>query len=155
MNEQELIALINQVKDTWGMETVNAIIAKIREEDLMFSGTLERSILYQQDAAGEISFFMADYGIFQDEGVNGTNNNVGSQFTFKGNWKGTAFHLQEWATSKGLNPYATAKSIQRKGIQPKKFFTSVVESRINVLGESINQAIADYMNQLINRQQRG
>jgi hypothetical protein len=153
MNEQQLIELINSVKDRWGRETVAAIIQKIREENLVFNGTLERSISYEQDAAGEISFFMADYGVYQDQGVNGTEGQVGSQFQFKGNWKGTAFHLKEWATAKNLNPYAVAKSIQKKGIQPKKFFTSVVESRLNVLGESINQSITDYMTMLINRQQ--
>lgn len=156
MNEQQLLQIINQIKDRWGLETVNAILNKIRQENAIYSGTLERSISYEQDAqSGDISFFMADYGQFIDEGVNGTEQNRGSQFQFKGNWKGTAFHIKEWATSKGLNPYATAKSIQAKGIEPRRFFTSVIESRLNSLGDNINQGIQDYMNNLINAQLKG
>lgn len=155
MNEQQLIVLINSIKDKWGRETVNAILNKLRQEQAIFTGTLERSIVFEQDPqSGDITFFMADYGQFLDEGVNGTDESKGSQFTFRGNWKGTAFYLQQWASAKGLNPWATAKSIQKRGIEPRKFFTSVIEQRLQLLGDDINRGISDYMTDLINRQQR-
>ena len=155
MNEQQLLALINQIKDRWGRETVFAIISRIQEEQAFFTGTLERSVIFEQDTStGDITFFMADYGEFLDEGVNGTDIGRGSKFSFRGNWKGTALYIKQWANAKGLNEWATARSIQKKGIEPRRFFTSVIERRIAILGEEITQGISDYMTNLINAQQR-
>lgn len=150
MNE-ELINLLRQVKDQWGRETVAAIIKRLDTYPIKWKGTLRRSITYEQQegADGDIDFFMADYGKFVDDGVNGTSTSRGSQFSFKGNWKGTAFYIKPWATSKGISPFAVAKSIQKKGIKPRPFFNSVIEQRVAVLGEDITQAVADYMEQQV------
>lgn len=147
MNE-ELLALLKQIKDQWGRETVAAILKKIDSYPIKYKGTLKRSVFYEQDktADADIEFFMADYGQFVDKGVNGTTQGRGSQFNFKQtSIKGVAFHIKPWATSKGLNNWAVATNIVKKGIKPRPFFDSVIQSRINILGESITQGMADFM----------
>ncbi len=154
MNEQ-LILLLQQAKAQWGIETVQAIRNKINEEGLIWQSNLVNSIGFEQDDTldGNINFKMIEYGKFLDEGVNGTLTNVGSQFSFKGNWKGTALAIKQWADSKNLNNWALGHSIQKKGIQPRRFFNSVVESRIPALGIKLEQAYTQYLNAAINRQQ--
>ena len=151
----ELIRLLLQVKSEWGMETVNAIKAKIEQEDAIFSSQLLNSITFTQEVSldGDVKFIMADYGHFIDEGVNGLTTQWGSQFSFKGNWKGTAAAVGDWAAAKGLNQWALGRSIQDKGIKPRKFFTSVVEARIPDLATMLETAYTTYLNQQTNRQQ--
>jgi hypothetical protein len=152
MNE-ELLALLIQIKDQWGRETVAAILKKIDSYPIKYKGTLKRSIFYEQDktADGDIEFFMADYGQFVDKGVNGIAQARGSQFNFKQkSIAGVAFHIKPWATSKGLNNWAVATNIVKKGIKPRPFFDSVIQTRVNFLGDAITQGIADYMDDQIN-----
>ena len=153
MNE-ELILLLKQIKDQWGRETVAAILRTMdtKRNSLNFNGTLRKSISYEQDKSldGDISFFMADYGHFLDKGVNGTRSAFSTPFSFSGDKdkiRKMGGALKPWADAKGLNPWALAYSLQRKGIEPRRFFDSVVETRIGILGESLTQAIADSIGQ--------
>lgn len=152
----DLILLLQQVKLDWGLETVNAIKAKLQEEQAIFSGTLLDSIRIEQEDTldGNISFKMTEYGKFIDEGVNGLLTQQGSEFSFKGNWKGTAVAIAPWARAKGLNEWATARSIQDKGITPRRFFKSVIESRLPQLARDLEVAYTTYLEQQINNQQR-
>jgi hypothetical protein len=153
MNE-ELVNLLRQIKDQWGRETVAAILKRIDSYPIKYKGTLKRSISYEQDSSldGDIEFFMADYGKFVDQGVNGINQARGSQFNFRQtSIKGVAYHIKPWATSKGLNNWAVATNIVRKGIKPRPFFDSVIQSRVNVLGEAITQGMADFMDNQVDR----
>jgi hypothetical protein len=151
----DLIQILLKVKETWGIETVNAIKQKIQDDNIIYNGDLLNSIAYEQEQTldGNIKFKMTEYGKFIDEGVNGQSNSVGSQFSFRGNWQGTAFHIKDWADSKGLNPYAVAKSIQEKGIEPRRFFNDVIAARLEDLAVSLEQAYVNYLNAQINRQQ--
>lgn len=152
MNE-ELLALLKQIKDQWGRETVAAILKRIDSYPIKYKGTLKRSVFYEQDKTpdADIEFFMADYGKFVDKGVNGTGQTRNSEFSFKQtSIKGVAYHIRPWATSKGLNNWAVATNIVKKGIKPRPFFDSVIQSRVNVLGEAITQGIADFMDNQIN-----
>lgn len=153
MNE-ELILLLKQIKDQWGRETVAAILKRIDSYPIKYKGTLKRSISYEQgkDVDGDIEFFMADYGKFVDQGVNGTQVTRGSKFNFRQtSIKGVAYHIKPWATSKGIqNPWGVATNIVKKGIKPRPFFDSVIQSRINILGEAITQGMADYMDDQVN-----
>jgi hypothetical protein len=154
MNE-ELLLLLKQIKDQWGRETVSAILKKIDSYPIKYKGTLKRSISYEQDKTpdADISFFMADYGKFVDQGVNGTQVNRGSQFNFRQtSIKGVAYHIKPWATSKGIqNSWGVATNIVKKGIKPRPFFDSVIQSRVNVLGEAITEGMAQYMNNQVDR----
>lgn len=158
MNE-ELLLLLKQIKDQWGRETVAAILRTMdtKRNSLTFNGTLRKSIIYEQqnDLDGDISFFMADYGHFLDQGVNGTLSAYSTQFKFSGDKdkiRKMGGALKPWADAKGLNPWALAHSIQKKGIEPRRFFDSVVEARLGTLGESITTGLADYMTARINGQ---
>ncbi len=154
MNEQ-LILLLQQAKAQWGIETVQAIKNKITEDNIIYQSNLLNSIGFTQDDTldGNITFNMAEYGKFIDEGVNGIQESQGSQFSFKGNYKGTAVAIKQWADSKGLNNWAVAHSIQKKGIQPRRFFNSVIESRIPNLEQLLDTAYRTYLDAMINRQQ--
>lgn len=145
MNE-ELILLIKQVKDKWGLETVNAIVKKIDSYPIRWKGIIRRSIIYKQDEGpdGDIDFFMADYGRFIDEGVG----LFGPRKTRIPNKSiaGIAFHIKPWADSKGLNNWAVATNIvKRGGIKPRPFFNSVIEQRVAILGQDITESMAEYM----------
>lgn len=151
MNE-ELRNLLKQIKDTWGRETIAAILVKMdnSRNGLNFNGTLRKSVSYEQqpDLDGDISFFMADYGHYLDQGVNGTRSAYSTQFKFSGDKdkiRKMGGALKSWADAKGLNPWALAHSMQKKGIQPRRFFDSVVEARLGVLGESITNGISEYL----------
>jgi hypothetical protein len=154
MNDQ-LIVLLQQAKAQWGIETVTAIRNRINEIGLIWQSTLVNSIGFSQDDTldGNITFKMAEYGKFLDEGVNGTNTTYNSPYQFKGNYKGTAMAIQEWANSKNLNNWAVARSIQKKGLEPRRFYNSVIESRIPELATKLEGAYRTYLDGLINRQQ--
>lgn len=145
--------ILQEAKREWGAETVEAIKLKINEDDIIFQSVLLNSIAFEQDQTldGEINFKMSDYGKFIDRGVNGTSVSVGSEFSFRGKWQGTALAIKPWADAKGLNPYAVARKIQRDGIKPRRFFESVIESRLPDLAKNLEAAYTKYLNDAINK----
>lgn len=149
----ELQQLLEAAANVWGQETVQAILAKLDSYPIQWNGSLRRSIMYEENEPFNFNFLMADYGQFQDEGVDGLKNQFGSQFKFKGNWKGTAASIKPWADSKGLNAWAVARSIQDKGIKPRPFFKSVIETRLPQLEVVINETYQNYLNQMVQNAQ--
>ncbi len=147
----ELQQLLEQAANLWGQETVAAILRQLDSYPIQWNGTLRRSIMYEEKEPFNFTFLMADYGQFQDEGVDGTSNSYNSPYKFKGNWKGTAHFIKPWADSKGLNSFAVARSIQAKGIKPRPFFKSVVETRLPQLGEVLNVTYQKYLDESIKR----
>jgi hypothetical protein len=126
---------------------------------LTFTGGLRSSVKYKQasDIDGDISFSMAPYGQFVDKGVKGVNSNYAANkdttFSFKSlnSRFGIAFHVKKWANAKGLNEYAVATNLAKKGIEARKFFDTVIESRVGILGEYITRGIADFFEAEANR----
>ena len=158
MNEQ-LIALLKQIKDQWGRETVAAILRTMdtKRNSLTFNGTLRKSISYEQtnDLDGDISFFMADYGHFLDKGVNGVLSAYATSYSYSGDpqkIRKMGGALRPWANAKGINPWALAWTLQRKGLEPRRFFDSVVEARVGILGEQITNGLSEYMTTRLNGQ---
>ena len=147
----ELINILNLAKKQWGIETVQAIIRKIEQENLIWEGNLKNSIRFKQEENGDITFLMKEYGEYLDEGVNGTRSVYTTAYQYRGNWKGMGFALTKWADSKGLNPYAVAWTLQRDGLKPRRFFKSVIESRAENLVSSLETAYNDYLNGSLNR----
>lgn len=157
--DEQLINLLKQIKDQWGSETVAAILREMdkKRNSLNFNGTLRKSIIYEQanDLDGDISFFMADYGQFLDKGVNGILSAYATSYSYSGDpqkIRKMGGALKPWADSKGINPWALAWSLQRKGLEPRRFFDSVVEARLGTLGEQITIGLTEYMNNQFNRQ---
>jgi hypothetical protein len=151
----DLILILQQVKANWGIETVNAIKTKIQQEQIIWNGELLDSINYVQDETldGNITFKMTEYGKFIDEGVNGLNNSVGSQYSYRGNVAGMGAALKPWADSKGLNPWAVAWTLQKEGLQPRRFFNDVIAVRLESLAKDLEKAYVTYLNSTINKQQ--
>lgn len=140
--------LIREVERIWVAEVVQKIKDEIKNINLIDSGTLENSIKSEYDdqsVDGEFKFGMADYGKYQDQGVNPKDISLyDTPFEFRGNVAGTAFALESWATSRGLNPWAVAWILQNeKGIKPKMFFNSTIEAMYPKLAERIEQLIID------------
>jgi len=122
--------------------------------------SLRYSVYYSNDKFS-MSFFMEDYGEFQDKGVKGAGgtrkstsafnrrNNKGkiwrqkapnSPFRYKDK-KPPVSAFKDWAQSKGLNPYAVRESVFRQGITPTKFFSTPFNIAINKLPPEIADAI--------------
>jgi len=147
----ELNNILISVKDKWGRETVQAIINEIDKYPIRYKGTLRRSVSYSQDNTpdGDIRFNMADYGQFIDEGTG----LFGPKKIAipKTSIPGIAFYLKDWARDKGLNPWAVATNIvKRGGVKPRPFFNTVIERRIEILGNNITDAIENYLEGQIN-----
>ena len=122
--------------------------------------SLRYSVYYSNDKFS-MSFFMEDYGQFQDQGVKGAGgtrkttsafkrtNNKGkiwrqkapnSPFAYKDK-KPPVSAFKDWAESKGLNPYAVRESVYRQGIPATKFFSTPFNIAINKLPPEIANAI--------------
>jgi len=122
--------------------------------------SLRYSVYYSNDKFS-MSFFMEDYGQFQDQGVKGAGgtrkttsafkrtNNKGkiwkqkapnSPFAYKDK-KPPVSAFKDWAQSKGLNPFAVRESVYRQGITPTKFFSTPFNIAINKLPPDIANAI--------------
>lgn len=144
----ELRKILKDVYNKWGAETVRAIINKIDSYPVKWRGTLRRSISYSQPTEDQIDFNMADYGKFVDEGV-GQFGPRGQRIPRESIPK-IAYYLKPWAQSKGLNPYAVATNIvKRGGIKPRPFFNSVIEARVPQLGDAVVKAHEEYLNKTI------
>jgi hypothetical protein len=122
--------------------------------------SLRYSVYYSNDKFS-MSFFMEDYGQFQDQGVKGAGgtrkttsafkrtNNKGkiwrqkapnSPFAYKDK-KPPVSAFKDWAQSKGLNPFAVRESVYRQGIPATKFFSTPFNIAINKLPPDIANAI--------------
>ena len=139
----------------WAEETI-VIMLRVMDTSnpsgLKWRGTLRNSLKYVLSEQGVDILMKAAYGQYQDEGVNGLNNNYGSPYSFSSAKKGfidrkvvakMARALRPWAKAKGLNEFAVAYSLQRKGIKPKRFFKTVYEARIDILVAEIEKAFVE------------
>lgn len=128
--------------------------------DKTLYNSLRYDIFYSNDKFS-LTFYMEDYGDFQDLGVRGAGgtrkttsafkrtNNKGkiwkqkapdSPFSFKEDKKPSVKHFKAWAESKGLNPYAVRESVFRQGIPATKFFSTPFKLGFNKLPPEIVQA---------------
>lgn len=145
---QDIKQLIREVERIWVAEVVQKIKDEIRNTNLIDSGRLENSIKSEYDdqsVDGDFKFGMVDYGKYQDQGVNPVDKKLyDTPYEFRGNVAGTAFALESWATTRGLNPWAVANVLQKeKGLKPKRFFNTTIEAMYPKLGDRITQIIID------------
>ena len=87
-----------------------------------------------------MSFFMQDYGAYQDEGVRGAYSNKkapNSPFRFKRNKPIGARPFEQWANKRGISPFAVARSVWTKGLKPTLFFTKPFEDAFLRLPEDV------------------
>jgi len=134
-----------------------------------FSGELKNSFkgkIKESKNSIQLDMTMADYGFWQEEGVRGVGgvrkttsrfnkrnnkgkmwkqNGKGSRFSFKSpaiSLKPDSTHrgIKLWANSKGLNPYAVARSIAMQGLKPSRFMTKALESEFKTLPNELVEA---------------
>ena len=116
-----------------------------------------------------LSMEMSEYLHYQDEGVQGAGVKLGARKTtsrfnksnnkgkmWKNKAKGSRFAFASgkpqtntdsimkkvgaWASSKGLNPFAVAKSVYMQGIPPSRFMTKALEKEFKTLPDEITEA---------------
>lgn len=141
--------LLDDALNKWGSETVQAIIRKIDSYPIRWKGTLRRSISY--DIVDQnVEFLMADYGKFIDEGIGIYGPRKARISVSK---KGAlAYHLREWSSTKGLNSWAVATNIiKRGGVKPRPFFNTVIDQRVKGLDVILNDVYDKYLNDVVNR----
>ena len=139
----------------FGKSVVKAARSRVKKN----SGDLEGSIGFDLDVYANsfsMSFFMADYGIFVDEGVRGaggtrkttskydTTNNRGkiwkqkggnSRFSFKDK-KPPLSVFEKYANNRG-HAFAIQESVFRQGLKPSLFFTKPFEDAFMTLSDRL------------------
>jgi hypothetical protein len=137
-----------------------------------FSGELKNSFkgtVKESKNSIQLDMTMADYGFWQEEGVQGAGQKYGARKTtsrfnkrdnkgkmWKNKGKGSRFSfaspaislkpdsthrgIKLWAISKGLNPYAVARSIAMQGLKPSRFMTRALESEFKTLPSELTEA---------------
>jgi hypothetical protein len=129
------------------------------------SGNLRNSIGYDLKVnpnSFELEFIMAEYGMFVDEGVQGSKSSYlesrNSRFEFSGRFKTIPTKsLDRWVVRRGIKgvrdeqgkfikrdslKYLIAKSIYEKGIKASLFFTKPFEKAFDNLPTEIVEAYA-------------
>jgi len=129
------------------------------------SGNLRNSIGYDLKVnpnSFELEFIMAEYGMFVDEGVQGSKSSYlesrNSRFEFSGRFKTIPTKsLDKWVVRRGIKgvrdeqgkfikrdslKYLIAKSIYEKGIKASLFFTKPFEKAFDNLPKEIIEAYA-------------
>ena len=106
-------------------ETAIKLSLDIKGEVPVSSGELKNSVSYEMTEKG---FFISafDYIEFIDKGVNGTLKNVGSPYSYS-NKKPPIKSLRQWASKRGLNPYAVQTNLFKYGKKPKRFLKKADE----------------------------
>lgn len=102
-----------------------------------------------------LEFKLNEYGVFQDQGVKGTdpvdgrhkaksgNSIFGRQGNFRKSKKALPLKaIKGWAEKRGLNPYAVAKSVHKKGITKTLFFSKPFMRRYQPMLKQYHEAIA-------------
>jgi len=120
------------------------------------TGDLKHSIDYELKVhknSFSLSFYMTDYGIYKDEGVDGTKKKHNSRFSY--DRKGPPIReISKWISQKGIKgrdkkgrfirneslAFLISRSIKRDGIKPTKFFSNAFEKEFLKMPDKIVEA---------------
>jgi hypothetical protein len=119
----------------------------IAEQAPKNTGALADSITASIEQTSEgftIAISMLDYGTFQDQGVNGTEVNWGSPYSFSKNIPSSAFTSY---TSSISGQFAIATSVRKNGIAPKNFIQPGIDSTIEQLADFAAEDLWEYFYQ--------
>ncbi len=109
------------------------------------SKDLYSSLSYKSKAhknSFSLSFYMMDYGEYQDRGVHGAKSSYievkDSPFSYKsGGKKPPASVFETWGKEHNVSPFAVANSVWSKGLKPTMFFTTPFERAFERLPDDI------------------
>lgn len=105
-------------------ETQNSFIKKLKQKLPKETGSLINSVEASKDKFS-FEILIADYFKFIDQGVNGTENSVGSIFSYSKK-KPPIKSIEGFANRKGINKWALQNSLFKKGIKPQKISEKIV-----------------------------
>lgn len=115
---------------------LNSLVEYLRDNTPKNTGALANSYKGDGDLTG-IEIYGLDYFKFIENGVNGTQKNWGSPYSFSDKMPPAS------AFSNYTNPYAVARSIYRDGIRPKDIITSSIDSKLKRFGDDLIESIWD------------
>jgi hypothetical protein len=130
---------------------IDEYVNKIKSRTPVFTGALRDSISgVAQFNADNVKIIISslEYGVYQDLGVNGSETNWGSPFTFNKLPNVSAFN--GIANSLGISPWPIAISVFRKGIKPTYFMTRNLDDALDELGNEYVEAVWEELENKIN-----
>tara|TARA_R100000329_G_scaffold146864_1_gene133819 strand:+ start:192 stop:725 length:534 start_codon:yes stop_codon:yes gene_type:complete len=151
-------AVIKQAKGNLRRHRNNRFITGSASGDL--EGSLGYDLNVVKNSKGDninfsLEFFMADYGIYQDEGVKGAESTYAksrnSRFRYGSGVKSNGQFqrsIEKWVKQKGIqgNPkslsFVIARSIYKKGLRASFFFTKPFEDNFLKLDEELIEKFA-------------
>lgn len=144
----------------FGRSVQEEIETRLFNHGKIASGELYESIAFdvkENNKRFVLTFSMAYHGQFVDKGVNGTEKNWGSKFSYK-NGKPTGRKsefisaLQKWCQIKGIPKeaaYPIRKNIFKMGIAPTNFFTIPTTRRRKQFEKGIEKNMALDVEQIL------
>jgi len=165
---------VEDVLNTFGKRVIQQSRTNLTKKKKNFSKGLYNSLAYKLDISSNkytVSFEMEDYGSFVDRGVKGaggvrrstskfkrTNNKgklwklkkvTNNDFKFGKSGGISPKHFTKWARSKGLSPFAVAKSVYHTGLETTNFFTRPLENEFNKLPDELLRGFAGEIDLII------
>ena len=159
---------INKELKTFGKNVVRR--AKSNASKFSNTGDLKHSIDYELKVhknSFSLSFYMVDYGIYKDEGVDGTKKKYNSRFSYRQK-QPPHKEIEKWIRAKGMKgrdkkgrfirneslAFLIARSIKRDGIKPTHFFSDAFERAFLKLPDDIVEAygldVDEFLEQVLN-----
>lgn len=122
-------------------EFIERVVENINKKDVIDTGNITN--ITAEDTGKGFQIIAPAYLDFQSKGVNGTEVNHNSPYSFKDGPENAPSPkaLESWSERRGLNAFAVSKSIQKKGITPKNLWEGEVEKLADDVGEEIANSI--------------
>jgi hypothetical protein len=118
---------------------VTDLVNKLRMSAPKNTGKLAQS--FKGTVVGDdVKIEGASYAIFINDGINGTERNRNSMFSFT-NKKPPISALKDFAKAKGINEFALQKSIFKNGIRGRHFIENPYNDSLGSLSENLTQAV--------------
>jgi len=100
------------------------------------------------------NFLMEEYGAFNDQGVQGAwskKKAPNSPFRYKRNKPLHGEMFAAWAKRKGINPWAVANSVWKKGVKPSMFFTRPFEQAFKKFPDEMLERFGEDLDTFLKR----
>ena len=136
-----IFVMTNKNKSTTIQRFIDRFVNDLKERAPRNTGNLQNSIVGNIENVGEnveIQIDASNYATFQNFGVNGSENDFGSPYTFRRLPNISAF--EGLANQLGTSPWAIAKSVFKKGIAPTFFATNNLDSTLQSFGDDYAEA---------------
>ena len=123
---------------------INKFVAELQANAPRQTGELSNSIdatIDFENGGFTVNVSMLEYGLYQDQGVNGTVTKWGSPYSFRDKKPPTSAFNAPTLSQK----FAITNSIFRKGIKPKHFVDSTIDKYLPGLQDVAGDDLLDYL----------